>query len=72
AWHALMAGEFLIIVNPLSLGARTVNALTQAEFDIVVALMIVIVGVGILVDAVFSRLDVALRRRYGLLDSARA
>ncbi len=70
AWHALMAGEFLIVVFPLSLGARTVNALTQAEFDVVVALMVVIVLVGILVDTGFSRLNLAVRRRYGLLDSA--
>ncbi len=30
-WHALMAGEFLVLVNPLSLGGRTVNADTQAR-----------------------------------------
>jgi NitT/TauT family transport system permease protein len=70
AWHALMAGEFLIIVFPLSLGARTVNALTQSEFDIVVALMIVIVAIGILVDSAFARLNLGVRRRYGLLDAA--
>ena len=70
AWHALMAGEFLIIVTPFSLGTRTVNALTQAQFDVVVALMIVIVVIGILVDIAFARLDLAVRRRYGLLDSA--
>jgi NitT/TauT family transport system permease protein len=70
AWHALMAGEFLIIVNPLSLGTRTVNALTQAEFDVVVALMIVIVLIGIVVDGAFSRLNLVVRRRYGLLDAA--
>ena len=32
AWHALMAGEFLVLVNPLSLGGRTVNADTQADY----------------------------------------
>lgn len=72
AWHALMAGEFLVIIFPLSLGARTVNALTQAEFDVVVALMIVIVVMGIVVDTAFARLDLAVRRRYGLVDGARA
>jgi NitT/TauT family transport system permease protein len=69
-WHALMAGEFLILVNPLSLGGRTVNANTEAEYAIVVALMIVIVVVGILVDTVFSRVDRSVRRRYGLIDAA--
>jgi NitT/TauT family transport system permease protein len=69
-WHALMAGEFLVLVNPLSLGGRTVNATTQAEWDIVVALMIVIVIIGILVDTAFSRVDRSVRRRYGLIDAA--
>ena len=54
AWHALMAGEFLILVNPLSLGGRTVNAVTQGEWAVVVAMMIVIVFVGIMVDVAFS------------------
>lgn len=72
AWHALMAGEFLVLVDPLSLGGRTVNATTQAEWAVVVALMIVIVLIGIMVDVVFSRFDRSVRRRRGLLDSARA
>jgi NitT/TauT family transport system permease protein len=69
AWHALMAGEFLILVNPLSLGGRVVNANTQAEWAIVVALMIVIVFVGSAVDTGFSHLDRSVRRRYGLIES---
>ncbi len=69
-WHALMAGEFLILVNPLSLGGRTINPTTQAEWDVVVALMIVIVIVGILVDTAFGRVDRSVRRRYGLIDAA--
>ena len=68
AWHALMAGEFLILVNPLSLGGRTVNALTQNDFPVVVAMMIVIVFIGIMVDVAFTRADTSVRRRYGLLD----
>ncbi len=72
AWHALMAGEFLILVNPLSLGGRTVNALTQADYAIVVGLMIVIVTIGIVVDVAFGRVDRSVRRRYGLLDAASA
>jgi NitT/TauT family transport system permease protein len=71
AWHALMAGEFLILVNPLSLGGRTVNAVTQGEWAVVVSMMIVIVFIGILVDVGFSGVDRRVRRRYGLLDQAR-
>src|SRR5665213_2351460 len=69
AWHALMAGEFLILVDPLSLGGRTVNAVTQGEWAVVVAMMIVIVFVGIMVDVTFSRVDRGVRSRYGLIDT---
>jgi NitT/TauT family transport system permease protein len=71
AWHALMAGEFLILVTPLSLGGRIVNADTQGDYGVVVAMMIVIVIIGILVDTVFARANLGVRRRYGLLDAAR-
>ncbi len=70
AWHALMAGEFLILVNPLSLGGRIVNANTQANYGVVVAIMIVIIFIGIMVDMAFSRVDTAVRSRYGLIDTA--
>jgi NitT/TauT family transport system permease protein len=70
AWHALMAGEFLVLVNPLSLGGRTVNAVTQGEWAVVVAMMIVIVFIGIVVDVAFSRVDRGVRRRYGLIDQS--
>ena len=72
AWHALMAGEFLILVNPLSLGGRTVNAVAQGEWAVVVSMMIVIVFIGIIVDMAFSYVDRSVRRRYGLIDSAAA
>jgi NitT/TauT family transport system permease protein len=70
AWHALMAGEFLILITPLSLGGRTVNATDQADWGIVVALMIVIVFIGIMVDVAFTRVDTSVRRRYGLVDAS--
>ena len=69
AWHALMAGEFLILVNPLGLGGRVVNANTLADWAAVVALMIVIVFVGIAVDTGFSQVDRTVRRRYGLIET---
>jgi hypothetical protein len=36
----------------------------------VVALMIVIVFIGIMVDVAFTRVDTSVRRRYGLLDAS--
>jgi len=71
AWHALMAGEFLILVNPLSLGGRTVNAVTQGEWAVVVAMMIIIVAIGVAVDMAYSSVDRSVRRRYGLIDSSK-
>ena len=70
AWHALMAGEFLIALTPLSLGGRTVNALSYGDYATVVALMVVIVAVGIAVDGVFSWVDRNLRSRYGLIEAS--
>ncbi|HEV3366739.1 MAG TPA: ABC transporter permease subunit [Acidimicrobiales bacterium] len=70
AWHALLAGEFLILVNPLSLGGRTVGAETQGTYGVVVAMMIVIVFIGIMVDVAFSRVNASVRRRYGLIDAS--
>lgn len=70
AWHALMAGEFLVQVNPLSLGGRTVNAVTQGDWAVVVSMMIVIVFIGIMVDLAFARVDRSVRTRYGLIDQA--
>ena len=70
AWHALLAGEFLILVNPLSLGGRTVGAETQGTYGVVVAMMIVIVFIGIMVDVAFSRVNGSVRRRYGLIDAS--
>jgi hypothetical protein len=35
----------------------------------VVAMMIVIVFIGIMVDVAFTRVDTSVRRRYGLLDA---
>ncbi len=71
AWHALMAGEFLILVTPLSLGGRIVNAQTQADYGIVVAMMIVIVFIGIMVDFAFTGVNRTVLRRYGLLGCSR-
>ncbi len=70
AWHALMAGEFLILLTPLSLGGRIVGAQTQADYGIVVAMMIVIVFIGLMVDFAFTGVNRTVLRRYGLADPA--
>jgi NitT/TauT family transport system permease protein len=70
AWHALMAGEFLILITPLSLGGRIVNAQTQGDYGTVVAMMIVIVFIGLMVDFAFTAVNRQVFRRYGLTDPA--
>ncbi len=70
-WHALMAGEFLIpVANQVGLGLRTENYLNLDAYSSVVAMMIVIIVIGIVVDMCFGRAERAVRRRYGLIDVA--
>ena len=70
AWRSLMAGELLVVIaHQPSIGERLNNAeqlndaVTQIEF------MIVILILGLLVDAAFGKADRALRNRWGLTES---
>ncbi len=65
AWRSLMAGELLFVSmglgQLLSMG-RELNDMSQ-----VVAVMLVIIGIGLSMDRlVFARLEHAVRRRWGL------
>jgi NitT/TauT family transport system permease protein len=69
AWRSLMAGELLVIVaNRPSIGAQLKFARDLSAADDMLAMMIVILFIGIVVDTVFGRADVAIRRRWGLVD----
>ncbi|HTJ74185.1 MAG TPA: ABC transporter permease [Acidimicrobiales bacterium] len=69
AWRSLMAGELLVIVaNRPSIGDQLQFARDIHAADRMLALMIVILVIGIVVDTVFGRADVAIRRRWGLID----
>ena len=71
AWRSLMAGELLVIVaNRPSIGDRLQQSREFVRTDDMLALMIVILVIGIIVDTVFGRADVSIRRRWGLIDSA--
>ena len=69
AWRSLMAGELLVIV----LGHQSIGVLMQASRDLndmagLMASMIVILVIGIFVDAVFfAGVERTIRRRRGLL-----
>jgi NitT/TauT family transport system permease protein len=69
AWRSLMAGELLVIVaNRPSIGDQLQFAREFSRSAQMLALMIVILVIGIVVDTVFGRADVAIRRRWGLID----
>ena len=67
AWHALMAGELLVIIaNQPSLGVLLSTDQDQTDMPSVIAIMIVILVIGIGVDAAFGVANRAIRRRWGL------
>jgi NitT/TauT family transport system permease protein len=67
AWRSLMAGELLVVIaNQPSLGVLLQTDQDQADMASATAIIIVILVIGIIVDAVFSGADRSLRRRWGL------
>ncbi|CAB4324634.1 MAG: ABC transporter permease subunit [Actinobacteria bacterium] len=67
AWRSLMAGELLVIVgNTSSLGVRLDFARTMSDAPLLLAYMIVILIIGLCVDAVFGAIDRRVRRTRGL------
>lgn len=69
AWRSLMAGELLVIIAARpSLGSRLQFAREFSDAEGLLATMLVILLIGIVVDAVlFGRLESAVRKRWGLL-----
>jgi NitT/TauT family transport system permease protein len=68
AWRSLMAGELLVIIAKRpALGVNLQLARENADAPGLLAAMIAILVIGIVVDALFfARLEVAIRRRWGL------
>jgi NitT/TauT family transport system permease protein len=70
SWRSLMAGELLvIIIGKLSLGQLLNTAQQNLDLSSAISVMIVILTIGIVVDTIFSKVDLAVRRRRGLLDT---
>lgn len=68
AWRSLMAGELIVIVGQqASLGVRLQFAREFSDTEQLLALMIVIFVIGLAIDSIFSLIDRAIRRRWGLL-----
>ena len=71
AWRSLMAGELLVIIaNSHSIGERMENARQLTKVPTLMSYMVVILVIGIVLDAlVFGAAERAVRRRWGLLDN---
>jgi NitT/TauT family transport system permease protein len=73
AWRSLMAGELLVIIfGQPSIGALLSSAQDQSDMATAIALMIVILVLGIVIDMMFSKADAVIRRRRGMTDPASA
>jgi NitT/TauT family transport system permease protein len=71
AWRSLMAGEIVVqIVGQFSIGQALSVDQQNLDFTSVASIMIVILVIGIVVDTLFTKVDLAIRSRRGLLDAA--
>jgi NitT/TauT family transport system permease protein len=71
AWRSLMAGELLVIIlGQPSIGALLSTYQDQSDMAGAIAIMIVILILGLVVDGIFTRMDTTIRRRRGMLDPA--
>jgi NitT/TauT family transport system permease protein len=71
AWRSLMAGELLVtIANQPSLGVLLSTDQDQSDMQSAIAIIIVILILGIVVDQLFGLADRGIRRRWGLTGSS--
>ena len=68
AWRSLMAGELIVIIeSSRSIGERLENSRQLSDSPTLIAYMLVILAIGILLDAlVFGAAERAIQRRWGL------
>jgi NitT/TauT family transport system permease protein len=71
AWRSLLAGELMVaIANRPSLGQFLSQSRDFGDTSYMIALMIVILAIGIAVDAVFGTVERGIRRRRGVVVGA--
>ncbi|KAB1931807.1 ABC transporter permease [Micromonospora sp. ALFpr18c] len=71
SWRSLMAGELIVVgISQTSLGAQLTYSRELSDAPWLLSTMIVILVVGLVVDAAFGAADKAIRRRWGVLDQA--
>lgn len=71
AWRSLMAGEMLVVIA----GQKSIGFLLQENRSVnnstgLLAVMVIVLFIGLLVDAIFGVADRRLRRRWGLIEGA--
>ena len=67
AWRALMAGELIVTAGAQGLGHLQLVARNQFQGDVIIAIMVVIIAIGMVVEFGFSSLDRRVRGKRGLL-----
>jgi NitT/TauT family transport system permease protein len=73
AWRSLMAGEIVVpIIGHLSIGQLLTTDQSLLDFTSTSAVLIVILVVGVVVDMIFTKADLAMRRSRGLLEGTAA
>jgi NitT/TauT family transport system permease protein len=70
AWRSLMAGELVVPIAGASLGVLLNSDQQSLDLNSAISVMIVILIIGIVVDGLFAKADLAIRNRRGLLDAA--
>jgi NitT/TauT family transport system permease protein len=69
AWRSLMAGELLVIVaGRPSIGSRLQFARELSDSPALISYMIVLLVIGVVVDSLFSAVDIRIRQGRGLLN----
>ncbi|WGI34484.1 ABC transporter permease subunit [Mycolicibacterium aubagnense] len=69
AWRSLMAGELVVMVaGSASIGVLLENAQNMSDMPLAIAVMIVVLVIGVVVDSVFGLVDRQIRRYWGLVD----
>jgi len=69
AWRSLMAAElFVSIIGQVSIGQQLNVDQQDLDFAGASSMIVVILVIGIVIDTIFTKIDLAIRRRRGLLE----
>jgi NitT/TauT family transport system permease protein len=71
AWRSLLAGEIIVVIaSKPSIGQSLTQSRDLSDYPQMMALMLVILFLGIIIDAaVFGTMERAVRKRWGLADA---